>query len=95
MPRKTAARKSAAKPDPLAGLRVEVCASLGESYIKAECLLGNAADVLARLHQALEDAGRLRPSILPVADAPSGSVWVPEEGDPEQGRRRRFGFTAK
>ena len=92
-PRKTAARKPAAKPDPLSGLRVEVCASLGESYIKAECVLGTSAEVLARLHQELERAGALRPSILPVADAQSDALNVPDDDEPAA--RRRFGFTAK
>jgi hypothetical protein len=86
------ARKPRSKPptDPLANVRVEVHAGLGDSTIKAECTLGAAAEVLARLHQELERLGRLKPSTLPTAEAHGGALYVPDEDDYDA--KKRLGF---
>lgn len=86
MPAKRVTRKA---PDPLKSLKVEVYAALGESSIKAECVLGVAADVLNALHAELERLGTLRPGVLPVAEVPSGALYVHDEDD---GGRQRLGF---
>jgi hypothetical protein len=82
-------------PDPLAGLKVEVHAALGESAIKAECPLPVAADVLARLHAELERLGTLRPTVLPIApDVPAGALYVPDDECGAR-KRQRVGFGAR
>lgn len=85
-------RKRPPKPaaDPLAGLKIEVYCSLGETSFKAEAQLGVAAEVAARLHAELVRMGKLRPDALPTADAPAGSLYVPDDYD--EGARKRLGF---
>ena len=88
-------RRVKPKADPLAGLKVEVHAALGESAIKAECPLAVAADVLARLHTELERLGTLRPTVLPIApDVPAGALYVPDDEDGAR-KRQRVGFGAR
>jgi hypothetical protein len=73
-------RKRPAPPDPMDSVKVEVGASLGDSYLKAECTLGVAHLVLIRLHQELELAATIKPDLKPVIDQlPSGSTWVPDD----------------
>jgi hypothetical protein len=82
----------ASKPDPLADLKVEIIASLGETSMRAECPLSASVAVAARLHQALEALVKLKPSAAPFAEPQSHALlYVPDEGDPEQGRKR-LGF---
>jgi hypothetical protein len=83
-------RKPKAAPDPLANLKVEVFAALGETSLKAECVLGVAAEVAARLHQELERLGKLKPNTLPVAEAHGGALYVADEDDYEA--KKRLGF---
>jgi hypothetical protein len=90
-------RNPTATPDPLDTLRVEVSASLGDSWLKAECQLGIAVPVLLRLHAALEHAGTLKPSLRPVLDTvPGDAVWIPDDLDGARTARpapsRRVGF---
>lgn len=84
-------RKKTSVPDPLDAIKVEVGASLGESYIKAECTLAVAHVVLLRLHEELELAGKIKPEIKPVIDSlPSGATWVPDDdGYGEADRARK------
>lgn len=84
-------RTPAPPADPLRDLKVEVYAGLGETSLKAECTLGVAAEVAARLHAELERLGTLKPSVLPKADSvPAGTLFV---GDDEtDSARRRLGF---
>lgn len=78
-------------PDPLANLKVEVYAGLGETSLKAECTLAVAAEVAARLHAELERLGTLKPSVLPKADSvPGGTLYV--DDDTDDGYRKRLGF---
>lgn len=77
-------------PDPLVNLKVEVFAALGETSLKAECALGVAAEVAARLHGELERMVRIKPNLLPRADAvPSGALYVSDD-DGDGGRRLGF-----
>ena len=79
-------------PDPLANVRVEVHAGLGDSSIKAECPLGIAADVLARLHRELERLGTLNPGVLPTVEARGEQpLYVFDEDD--GCRKRGVGFS--
>jgi hypothetical protein len=90
-PKKRATRAKPS-PDPLASLKVEVHAELGDSTIKAECTVASAVDVLARLHHELERLGRLRPGVLPTTEARGEQpLYVPGEGD--DGCRKRLGFS--
>ena len=74
-------------------VKVEVGASLGDSYLKAECTLGVSHLVLIRLHQELELAAQIKPDLKPVIDQlPSGSTWVPDDdGYGEADRARKLG----
>ena len=91
-------RKRPAAPDPMESVKVEVGASLGDSYIKAECTLAIAHAVLLRLHEELELAARIKPDLKPVIDTVmGGSTWVPDddgygEGDRATKRKPRLGF---
>jgi hypothetical protein len=67
-----------------------VFAALGETSFKAECVLGVAAEVAARLHHELERLGKLKPNTLPVAEAHGGALYVPDEDDYEA--KKRLGF---
>ena len=74
------ARKRPAVPDPMESVKVEVGASLGDSYIKAECTLAIAHVVLLRLHEELEIAAKVKPDLKPVIDTVmGGSTWVPDD----------------
>jgi hypothetical protein len=89
-PRKPSAR-SKQPTDSLANVRVEVHAGLGDSTIKAECTLGVAAEVLARLHKELERLGTLKPGVLPTVEARGEQpLFVFDEDD--GARRKRLGF---
>jgi hypothetical protein len=73
-------RKRPSQPDPMESVKVEVGASLGDSYIKAECTLNIAHAVLLRLHEELECAAKLKPDLKPVIDTlHGGSTWVPDD----------------
>lgn len=73
-------RRKTPTPDPLDAVKVEVGASLGDSYLKAECTLGVAHLVIIRLHEELELAAKIKPELKPVVDQlPSGSTWVPDD----------------
>lgn len=90
-PRKTAAKK----PDPLATMRVEVFAALGETSFKAECPLPVAAEVAARLHDELERLVKARPRLKPTLDTVPGgdALYVWDEED-EGARRKGLGFAS-
>ena len=89
-PRKAPAARSKQPTDPLANVRVEVHAGLGDSTIKAECTLGVAADVLARLHHELERLGTLKPGVLPTVEARGEQpLYVFDE---DEGATKRLGF---
>ena len=77
--------------DPLANVRVEVHAGLGDSTIKAECPLGIAADMLARLHQELERLGTIKPGLLPTVEA-RGEQPLYVFNEDEGARKKRLGF---
>jgi hypothetical protein len=88
----TPRKRAKPAPDPLANVKVEIHAGLGDSAIKAECPLGVAAEMLARFHQELERMGKLRPSALPTVEARGEQpLYVPDEDD-YGCRRRRLGF---
>lgn len=81
-PRRKAA--PAPTPDPLAELRVEVFAALGETSLKAECALPFAAAVAARLHDELERLVAARPRLRPHLDmVPGGEALYVSEDDDE------------
>lgn len=92
MPRK----KAVTAPDPMESVKVEVGASLGDSYIKAECTLAIAHAVLVRLHQELELAATIKPDLKPVIDTlMGGSTWVPDDDGYGEYRKRstpKLGF---
>lgn len=91
-------RKKPDAPDPMESVKVEVGASLGDSYIKAECTLAIAHAVLVRLHQELELAATIKPDLKPVIDTVmGGSTWVPDddgygEADRKQRAKPKLGF---
>lgn len=89
-------RKKPTAPDPMESVKVEVGASLGDSYIKAECTLAIAHAVLLRLHEELELAARIKPDLKPVIDTVmGGSTWVPDDDGYEEYRKRstpKLGF---
>lgn len=90
------ARKRPVVPDPMESVKVEVGASLGDSYIKAECTLAIAHAVLVRLHEELEIAAKIKPDLKPVIDTVhGGSTWVPDDDGYEEYRKRsapKLGF---
>lgn len=89
-------RKPAVKqPDPLAEVRVEVFAALGETSLKAECALKHAPEMAARLHDALEALVEKRPRLKPTLDTVPGgdALYVWDEED-EGARRKGLGFSA-
>lgn len=91
-------RRKSKEPDPLDAVKVEVHAGLGDSAIKAECVLGVAHAVLIRLHEELELAAKIKPDLKPVVDQlPSGATWVPDddgygEADRAKKTKPRLGF---
>lgn len=92
-------RKKPAEADPMESVKVEVGASLGDSYIKAECTLAIAHAVLVRLHEELELAAKIKPDLKPVIDTVmGGSTWVPDDdgyGEADRARKHpkpRLGF---
>jgi hypothetical protein len=88
----TPRKRAKPAPDPLANVKVEIHAGLGDSAIKAECTLGVAAEVLARCHQELERLGTLKPSTLPTVEARGEQPLYVADEDDYGCRRSRLGF---
>jgi hypothetical protein len=93
--RPTDEAKPARAADPLAEVRVEVFAALGDTSLKAECPLRLAHDVAARLHTELERLVRSMPRLAPHPETVPGgeALWVPDEDDGAT-RDKRLGFAA-